>query len=237
VTTGCRPAWKRASLFASVLLAAVLSLAAPPAKSDQNAPWTLWPASVSQIPPQDLRHMPKWLRIRDWLLSGQDQRNPSLSPWIGWAQSLRRLSPLQRLVLIHDRVNRAFPYATDAEVWGVSDYWETPAEVVAKGRTDCEGFAIFKLWLARIAGIDDAGMGVLVGIVQGGREVHADLLVHLDGHDLLLDNRRSSIVPAALVGDFRPLMVLDLEDLHFFVRIPPQFFDAVTLTTESKSDR
>jgi len=80
-------------------------------------------------------------------------------------------------------------------------------------------------------------MGVLVGIVQGGREVHADLLVHLDAHDLLLDNRRSSIVPAALVGDFRPLMVLDLEDLHFFFRIPPQSLDDVTLTTESKSDR
>ena len=237
LTTGSRAARKSTWLLASVLLAAALSLMLPPAKADQIAPWTFWTAALPDMPLQDLGRMPKWLRIRDWLVSGQDQRSPALSPWILWARSLRHLSPLQRLILIHSRVNQAFPYATDAEVWGLADYWETPAEVVAKGRTDCEGFAIFKLWLARIAGVDDAGMGVLVGRIQGGREIHADLLVRLDGHDFILDNRRASIVPAALVGDFRPLMVLDLEDLHLFVRIRPQGVDAATLTTDTQSGR
>jgi predicted transglutaminase-like cysteine proteinase len=237
LTTGSRPARKSASLLASVLLAAALSLMPPPAKADRIAPWTFWTAALPEMPLQDVGRMPKWLRIRDWLVSGQDRRSPNLLPWIVWARSLRHLSPLQRLILIHSRVNQAFPYATDAEVWGLADYWETPADVVAKGRTDCEGFAIFKLWLARIAGVDDGGMGILVGLIQGGREVHADLLVRLDGRDSILDNRRSSVVPAALVGDFRPLMVLDLEDLHLFVRMPPQALDAATLATESESDR
>jgi predicted transglutaminase-like cysteine proteinase len=237
LTTCSHPARGSVSLFASVLLAAALSLMSPPAKADRIAPWTFWTASLPQMPLQDLGRMPKWLRIRDWLVSGQDRRSEGLSPWIVWAQTLRHLSPLQRLILIHDRANHAFPYATDAEVWGLADYWETPAEVVAKGRTDCEGFAIFKLWLARIAGIDDAGMGILVGLIQGGREIHADLLVRLEGRDFILDNRRSSVVPAALVGDFRPLMVLDLEDLHLFVRMPPQALDAATLASESDSDR
>ena len=234
--TGSRPTRKTAALLAPALLAAILSLA-PPGRADQIAPWTFWAAALPQTPPQDVGQLPKWQRVRDWLVSGRDHNNPALSPWIAWAQSLRRLPPVQRLILIQGRVNRAFPYATDAEVWGLADYWETPAEVVAKGRTDCEGFAIFKLWLARIAGIDDAGMGILVGVAQDALEVHADLLVRLDGHDIILDNRRSSIVLASLVADFRPLMVLDLEDLHVFGRVPSQGIDPASLATESRLDR
>ena len=227
--TGSRLAW--------VLLAAILSLAPLPARADQIAPWTFWTAALPQNPMEDLGRVPKWLRVRDWLVSGQDRRSPALAPWIVWAQSLRPLSPLQRLILIQDRVNRAFPYATDPAVWGVADYWETPAEVVAKARTDCEGFAIFKLWLARIAGVGDGGMGILVGVAQDARKMHADLLVRLDGHDLILDNRRSSIVQAALMSDFRPWMVLDLEDLHLFVGIPPQGINPASLATESQAER
>jgi len=214
-----------------------LSLVPPRARADRVAPWTFWDAVLQQMPVQDLSRVPKWLRVRDWLVSGQDRRSPSLLPWIVWAQSLRRLSPLQRVILIQSRVNRAFPYATDPELWGVADYWETPAEVVAKGRTDCEGFAVFKLWLARIAGISDAGTGLLIGVARDAGEIHADLLVRLDGHDFILDNRRSSIVQAALVGDFRPLMVLDLEDVHPFVRVLPPGIDPASLAGENQGDR
>lgn len=221
------------AVLASALLAAILSLASPPpARADRVAPWTFWTATLPQTPLHDLGRVPKWLRVRDWLVSGRDRYSPALLPWIAWAQSLQRLPPLQRLMLIQSRVNREFPYATDASVWGVADYWETPAEVVAKGRTDCEGFAIFKLWLARIAGIDDGGMGILVGIAEDAREIHADLLVRLNGHDFILDNRRSTIVLAALVANFRPLMVLDLEALHIFGRVPLQGIDPAALATD-----
>jgi len=33
-------------------------------------------------------------------------------------------------------------YASDFDVWGNFDYWETPDEVVREGRTDCEGKAV-----------------------------------------------------------------------------------------------
>ena len=234
--TGPRSAWKGAALLVPAVLAATSSLA-PSASADRVAPWTFWTVALPQTSLQDLGRMPKWLRVRDWLVSGRDRQNPALSPWIAWAQLLRSLSPAQRLMLIQSRVNDAFPYGSDAEVWGLADYWETPAEVVAKGRTDCEGFAIFKLWLARIAGIDEAGMGILVGIAQDAGEIHADLLVRLDGHDIILDNRRSSIVPVALVPDFQPLMVLDLEDLHVFGRVLSRAVDPAALATEDQRTR
>ena len=39
-------------------------------------------------------------------------------------------------------IDEHFPYASDYEMWGNFDYWETPEEVIAQGRTDCEGKAI-----------------------------------------------------------------------------------------------
>src|SRR5258707_12486163 len=140
---------------------------AQPAKADKLGFWNSWTMARPQVVLNDLGQLPKWQRIRDWLRSGQDRGNPPLREWTAWAQSLRHLSELQRLILIQSRVNQAFPYATDQEVWGMTDYWETPTEVVAKGRTDCEGFAIFQLWLARIAGIDDGTMGIYVTVTRG----------------------------------------------------------------------
>src|SRR5262249_26228139 len=127
-----RPASK---LLTAALLAATLSLALPAARADPIAPWTFMTVALPLMELRGVRRVPKWLRVRDWLVSGQDQRTPSLSVWIAWARSLRQFSPLQRLMLIQSRVDQAFAYASDAEVWGVADYWETPPEVVAKGKT------------------------------------------------------------------------------------------------------
>jgi predicted transglutaminase-like cysteine proteinase len=230
-------ALRRLAFLVSTILAAMLWFATP-AMADRVGPWTAWNVARPQKVLNDLSQLPKWLRIRDWLRSGQDRKSQSLLGWIDWARSLRRLPQVQRVILIQSKVNQAFPYASDAVVWGVADYWETPAEVVAKGRTDCEGFAIFKLWLARIAGIDDSGMGIYIGVTPGAGEVHADLLVRVQGHDLVLDNRRASIVSASLMN-FRPLMVLDLDDLHLFAKRLPAGVDVdpASLPTDSQAAR
>ena len=39
-------------------------------------------------------------------------------------------------------IDEHIPYASDFELWGNMDYWETPDEVILQGRTDCEGKAI-----------------------------------------------------------------------------------------------
>lgn len=71
----------------------------------------------------------------------------------------------------------------DKEVWGVSDYWATPAETLKKKAGDCEDVAIGKLWNLKLAGypasslelyyiiIDQPGdserLGHMVAVVQG----------------------------------------------------------------------
>ncbi|MBN2251867.1 MAG: hypothetical protein JW724_07325 [Candidatus Altiarchaeota archaeon] len=39
-------------------------------------------------------------------------------------------------------IDRTIHYASDFDVWWNFDYWETPEEVLSKGRTDCEGKAV-----------------------------------------------------------------------------------------------
>jgi hypothetical protein len=62
-------------------------------------------------------------------------------------------SPSQRLDSFVDLIEKSgdpadwyidehIPYASDFELWGNMDYWETPDEVISQGRTDCEGKAI-----------------------------------------------------------------------------------------------
>jgi predicted transglutaminase-like cysteine proteinase len=40
----------------------------------------------------------------------------------------------------------ASPFDDDMSVWGQSDYWATPAELIGQGRGDCEDFSIAKYY-------------------------------------------------------------------------------------------
>ncbi|MSO81292.1 MAG: hypothetical protein EXQ97_06700 [Alphaproteobacteria bacterium] len=64
---------------------------------------------------------------------------------------------------------------------------------MARGRMDCEGFAIFKYFLAVHAGIDPETMLVPARIIPSTRDGHAVLVSRVDdgGRDsfFILDNR------------------------------------------------
>ena len=104
------------------------------------------------------------------------------------------------------------------EIWGVADYWETPSEVIAKQATDCEGFAIFKYWLARIAGIPDDELSMMVGIIGSTRQMHAVLIAGVADHGYVLDVRTPYVVDIATFGDFRLLVTVDLQEIEIFAK-------------------
>jgi predicted transglutaminase-like cysteine proteinase len=162
--------------------------------------------------------LPKWQRIRDWLAAASPATEPGLAEWTSWATSLRALPALDRLTAINLRVNQSFRYATDFEVWGVADYWETPAEVVAKRATDCEGSAIFKYWLARTAGIPDDELAMIVGIIGSTHQMHAALIAGVADRSYVLDVRTPYVVDAATFGDFKLLVTVDLQMIEIYVR-------------------
>jgi predicted transglutaminase-like cysteine proteinase len=168
--------------------------------------------------PNIVAFMPKWDRVRLWLASDQATADPTLAGWVAWARSLSARPYAERVAQIEARVNASFAYRTDQQLFGVRDYWELPYEVVKLGAADCDRFAIFKLWLARLAGISDGNLAMVVGTLSATGRMHAALFVAGNDHDDVLDFLQGKVVSdeTYFVG-FRPLVLLTLDDMHIFV--------------------
>jgi len=162
------------------------------------------------------KSLQKWDRVRVYVNGEKTLREPGLAPWLDWARSLRDQPVNKRLAAINRKVNGAFRYQVDRATWGKDDYWETPAEAVEKGRLDCEGFAIFKMYLAYVAGIGAEDMAILVGKIPSTGEGHAILLAGGNGVGYVLDNRSPYIVDTDTYGDFKVLYSVDFNDLWMY---------------------
>src|SRR5262249_17006860 len=132
-------------------------------------------------------------------------RCAELRQWVTWAATLRDRPARERLAAINARVQARIAYASDAVVWSRPNYWEDPREIVGKGATDCEGLAVFKLFLPIPAATDRNDMAIVVGRIPSRGLYHAVLVVRVDGDDEVLDSRRRGVTNAAGLPDFAPL--------------------------------
>jgi len=105
-------------------------------------------------------------------------------------------------------VNRAINLAIKAANDGADDVWSSPLATFQRGAGDCEDYAIAKLAALRLAGVapDDLRI-VVVRDTQAGEE-HAVAAARLDGHWLMLDNRRMAMVEDQAARTYQPLFVL-----------------------------
>lgn len=66
-----------------------------------------------------------------------------------WRQMLgegSRGAEMERLRRANDFFNQHMAFDDDYSVWGQSDYWATPLEMIGQGRGDCEDFSIAKYY-------------------------------------------------------------------------------------------
>lgn len=102
-------------------------------------------------------------------------------------------SGFDRLTAANDLID-AVPYRTDQEIYGVSDYWATPVEMLVGGGGDCEDHAIAKLAVLKQAGVSEDSLRLVVGIDTATGKAHAMAVVELDGVAYALDGRTNRIV-------------------------------------------
>lgn len=107
---------------------------------------------------------------------------------------------------VNRTVNGAMTYKPDSAVWGVGDYWATPAEMAAKGAGDCEDFAIAKYWLLRSIGVPDDRLQMV--LLQDTRRqlFHAVLVVHTASGAYVLDNVTNRLRLDTDYGQYQPIM-------------------------------
>jgi len=128
--------------------------------------------------------------------------------WQSFIAYARTLPHDKQLAAVNDWAN-AHRYVEDWASWGLPDYWETPAEFLARGG-DCEDFAIIKYYtLARLGwSVDD--MRIMIVNDTNLEIYHAVLAVRQKGTEpVLLDNQAKQLVPLSVASHYRLIYSLN----------------------------
>jgi predicted transglutaminase-like cysteine proteinase len=93
------------------------------------------------------------------------------------------------IVAMNHKINRDIDPVTDMEHWGVVDRWDMAED----GRGDCEEYVNVKRKKLAEAGIPRRAMLVTV-VIDEENAGHAVLMIRTDRGDLILDNKRNSVL-------------------------------------------
>jgi predicted transglutaminase-like cysteine proteinase len=91
---------------------------------------------------------------------------------------------------INRRVNHDITQMTDAENYGVEEYWTLPNN----GRGDCEDLVLEKYKLLLDAGVDSHRLSMAI-VLDRHRDNHLVLILRSGTGDLVLDSLESAILP------------------------------------------
>ncbi|QPF91353.1 transglutaminase-like cysteine peptidase [Bradyrhizobium commune] len=127
--------------------------------------------------------------------------------------------------------NRAINLSIRAVDDGADDVWSSPLATFQRGAGDCEDYAIAKLAALRLAGIAPADLRIVVVRDTPSGEEHAVAAARLDGHWLMLDNRRMAMVEDDNARTYQPLFVLYQSAVLKYVGEPVQL---VAATAEAR---
>jgi predicted transglutaminase-like cysteine proteinase len=145
------------------------------------------------------------------LCDGDRERcvSPAALQFLAIVDGARAREGRARLGEINRAINLAIKATSDMAQHGQIDVWSSPLATFASGAGDCEDYAIAKFAALRMAGVspEDIRIVVLRDLLHG--EDHAAVLARLDGHWLMLDNRRMAMIEDIDVRNHRPLFVID----------------------------
>jgi predicted transglutaminase-like cysteine proteinase len=145
------------------------------------------------------------------LCDGDRERcvSPAALQFLAIVDGARAREGRARFGEINRAINLAIKPMSDMAQHGQIDVWSSPLTTFASGAGDCEDYAIAKFAALRMAGVspEDIRIVVLRDLLHG--EDHAAVLARLDGHWLMLDNRRMAMIEDIDVRNHRPLFVID----------------------------
>ena len=123
-----------------------------------------------------------------------------------FANSLRGKVERARIEAVNAYVNAHVAFVADSRQYGIADRWSAASDTLARGRGDCEDYALAKMAMLRRAGLADKDlyMVVLKDLVR--RADHAVLVVRSEGRFLVLDNGTNRLVDSAQIDDYRPIL-------------------------------
>ena len=161
-------------------------------------------------------------RVQLALCDGDRDRcvSPAALQFLAIVDNAKAREGRARLGEINRAINLAIRPMDDLAQHGAIDVWSSPLVTFANGAGDCEDYAIAKFVALRHAGIspDDLRIVIMRDTIRG--EDHAVAAARLDGHWLMLDNRRMAMVEDAHVSNTRPTFVIDQYGVMQYVDTP-----------------
>jgi predicted transglutaminase-like cysteine proteinase len=105
---------------------------------------------------------------------------------------------------------------TDQDLWGVEDYWATPAEALSINGADCEDYAIAKYFTLKELGIPVTRLRLVYATTWLSKNAHLVLAYYPAGgaDPLILDNVEERIKPAGDRPDLIPVFTFNEDDVQ-----------------------
>ncbi|RXJ54598.1 transglutaminase-like cysteine peptidase [Candidatus Marinarcus aquaticus] len=130
-------------------------------------------------------------------------------------KSLENQSVEKKLEKVNEFFNNV-PYSSDIKTYGVTDYWATPFEFLARDRGDCEDYVIAKYFVLKRLGIPSSKMYLTYVRVKGYDDAHMVLTYFPTprSEPYVLDNIRRILLPASKRTDLTPVFNFNPEVLQ-----------------------
>jgi predicted transglutaminase-like cysteine proteinase len=143
--------------------------------------------------------------------------SPAALRFLAIVDAARSRDGRARLGEVNRAINLAVKASSDLAQYGEIDVWASPLLTFARRAGDCEDYAIAKWVALRLAGVplEDLRIVVLHDAVHG--EDHAVAAVRLDGHWMMLDNRRMAMIEDSNFRNYQPTFVIDQSGVMRYV--------------------
>jgi predicted transglutaminase-like cysteine proteinase len=229
-------------LGAALLVAVVLgsSNASGYAKADGGAkPRPQGVFSSHEVKGRGLDQFPNWVGVLDKIRAEEALykacdadpsacKTPQLRSWRAFLKQLKaergRLSDLEVLRKVNAYSNR-WPYKTDDQVWGRSDYWASPMEFMTFNG-DCEDFAIHKYVSLKALGFDESRLRLVI-VRDTLRQIgHAVLAVYPKPDSpktpvYILDSLITEVLPDSGFKQYDPYYSLNADNRWIHIPAKP----------------
>ena len=151
-----------------------------------------------------LKDTPQWERVvaEERKKSGLDNPVGLAAAWPATRDSLKGKKLLEQLNVVNRFFNR-YPYRLDVEIYGIRNYWSTPAEFM-KNSGDCKDYSIIKYYALKQLGVDPDSMRIVVLTDVIRNLAHAVVAVYHAGNAYILDNLSNLVLPHTRLTHYRP---------------------------------
>lgn len=126
---------------------------------------------------------------------------------------LKTAPEAEKLKKMNDFFNQKIEYAEDVDLWGQSDYWETPLEAIGRQAGDCEDYSLAKYVFLKILNVPNDKLRLTYVRAEinfdGIRTVRAHMVLSYyptpQSTPLILDSLKPEILPASSRSDLTPI--------------------------------